>query len=457
MNGFGHILVVDRDRKWCDLIIGALGNRYSIKCVQPNGELWNQLKTRSFNVIVFDIENESDLDIFLRMHDNYSLTPVIVTTTPSEKTPSLLVKVIKEGAHDFVEKPYSAARIALSIKNALSFREMQDEIDYLRREQDVIYDFDKIIAYSPVMINTISTLKKFANVDSTLLLTGETGTGKSFLAGAVHFSSPRKARPFIKVNCANIPDQLLESELFGHEKGAFTGAVKTRIGRIEQARGGTVFLDEIGEMSVGLQTKLLRFIEEKQFERLGSNTTITVDVRIIAATNKDFPEMVRKGQFREDLYYRLSVLHVHVPPLRERKECIIPLAYYFLGKKCRVMNKKIVDFSPEALKKLQDYSWPGNVRQLSNTIERAVIVEEGPVIKESSILLSEIDTRCMTSVRPKKVSTDDESEKKLILETLDRHGWVQKKAAEALGISPRVLNYKIKKYAISHPLWRKHK
>jgi two-component system response regulator AtoC len=268
--GRGSVLVVDRETEWVNLVQKAMGEFYQVEGVASLDRLWIKLRHDNFNVIVVNLETDKDLELIRELKINYSPIPVIATGRVSEKTPQLLARAIKEGAYDFIEKPYSLERIGLSIRNAMAQMEMKHEIDYLRREQDVIYDFGQIIAYSHSMIDVIQTLKKFAQVDATLLITGETGTGKSFLAGAVHFNSARKSRPFIKVNCANIPEQLLESELFGHAKGAFTGAIKTRVGRIEQAKGGTIFLDEIGEMSLSLQTKLLRFLEEKSFERLGS-------------------------------------------------------------------------------------------------------------------------------------------------------------------------------------------
>jgi transcriptional regulator with PAS, ATPase and Fis domain len=217
----------------------------------------------------------------------------------------------------------------------------------------VIYDFDRIIARSKVMKQTMDTLKKYSQTDSTILITGETGTGKSFLSGSVHYNSNRRAKPFIKITCANLPENLLESELFGHEKGAFTGADKTRVGRLEQAKGGTVFLDEIGEMSASLQAKLLRVLEEKAFERVGGNKTIYSDMRIIAATNRNLEVRVAEGTFREDLYYRLNVLRMHLPPLRERIECIEPLSIFLLEKICRNLKKKIEGFTPEVIRYFQ--------------------------------------------------------------------------------------------------------
>jgi transcriptional regulator with PAS, ATPase and Fis domain len=252
----------------------------------------------------------------------------------------------------------------------------------------------------------------------------------------------------------------LESELFGHEKGAFTGANKTRVGRLEQGRAGTVFLDEIGEMSPALQAKLLRVLEEKVFERVGGNRTIHSDVRIIAATNKKPEEQVAQGKFRDDLYYRINVLRVHLPPLRERKECIKPLAYFLLDKTCRNLKKRIKGFSPEVVEGFEAYSWPGNIRELANTIERAAILEESDLIQAENIILPE---SIKGTLRPKSVGgappvdSFKDQEKEMILRALEESFWVQKDAAKLLGISPRVLNYKIKGLGITHSRWRKNK
>jgi len=311
----------------------------------------------------------------------------------------------------------------------------------------------------------MESLKKFAETDATILITGETGTGKSFLSGTIHFNSTRKKKPFIKINCTNIPETLLESELFGHERGAFTGANRTRVGRFEQANGGTAFLDEIGETSLDLQAKLLRVLDEKSFERVGGNRTIHSDVRVITATNKNLEEQVAAGRFREDFYYRVNVLSIHLPPLRERRACIEPLAYYLLKKSCRSLRKQIRGFAPAVIEKFQSYAWPGNIRQLANTIERAVILEETDTIQEKNVSLIKpvsvgnveptLDSP-MPSLEPGPRSLE-EHEKDLIIDALEKTLWIQKDAAKRLGISPRALNYKIKKHGITHSRWRKNK
>jgi transcriptional regulator with PAS, ATPase and Fis domain len=315
------------------------------------------------------------------------------------------------------------------------------------------------------MKDVIATLRKFSETDATILITGETGTGKSFLSGTIHFNSARCKKPFIKINCTNIPETLLESELFGHERGAFTGANKTRVGRFEQASGGSVFLDEIGEMTWDLQAKLLRVLDEKSFERVGGNRTIHSDVRIIAATNRILEEQVAAGKFREDFYYRINVLTVHLPPLRERRGCIEPLANYLLGKSCRSLRKEIRGFSPTVIRMFEAYSWPGNIRQLANSIERAVILEERDTIQEENVSLLQPVGLPQTEQEPPTTQPPPSStthpleahEKEFVLKALEDSLWIQKDAAKRLGISPRALNYKIRKLGITHPRWRKNR
>ena len=453
-----NILVIEESRKWLNHVEKALVPPHDLDCWSDGKDIGTVLKQKEYAIILLSLQLEK-LDSFGMLKRVKLLsphTPVVATSEIDE--PGLIVKAVKEGCFDFITKPFLKEKIQLSIQRALENRHLKNEIDYLRREQDVVYEFDKIIARSSCMKQTIVTLKKFSVTDSTILVTGETGTGKSFLSGAIHFNSHRQNNPFIKINCANIPESLLESELFGHERGAFTGANKTRIGRLEQGKGGSVLLDEIGEMSLGLQTRMLGVLEEKSFERVGGNKTIHSDVRIIAATNKSPEIEVAKGAFREDLYYRLNILRIHLPSLRERKECIKPLAYHFLDKACRNLKKKIEDFSPEALEILKSYSWPGNIRQLANTIERAVILEESQRIRTDNIILPEPIKR-----EPKEEATTHAhvqslagQEREVILSALEESLWVQKKAAGLLGISPRALNYKVKKLGITHPHWRKN-
>lgn len=452
-----QILIIEESRHWRAFLSRTLSSFYKLS-YWPNGkDISEKLRRENCDVIILDlqIKEEEAFALLKQLKSMVPHTPVVITSE-TEKA-ELIVKAVKEGAFDFVPKPYSTERIKLVLEQALEKRGLRIEIDYLRRQQDIIYRFDRIIARSRAMKQLIATLKKFSETDATILTTGETGTGKSFLSGTIHFNSSRRKKPFIKINCTNIPETLLESELFGHEKGAFTGANKTRVGRFEQCNGGTLFLDEIGELSLALQAKLLRVLDEKSFERVGGNQTIHSDVRVIAATNRILEDQVAAGKFREDFYYRINVLTVHIPPLRERRECIEPLAYYLLDKICRSLRKKIDGFSPTVIEMFQAYSWPGNIRQLANTIERAVILEEGHTIQEENVSLRKPIRLPKTEFKSDTTRPLQVHEKEVILSTLEESLWIQKDAAERLGISPRALNYKIRKLGITHSRWRKNR
>lgn len=414
-----------------------------------------EMSKKQFDIIFMNLrpENGATFNLLKKVHVQTPYTPIIVTSR-TEKA-ELIVEAIKQGAYDFIASPFSPARIQLVVQKAIKQRELENELAYHRRKQDVTYNFNDIIAETDNFKAIIENLRKFALTDSTMLITGNTGTGKSFLSGSIHFNSTRREHPFIKINCANIPDALLESELFGHEKGAFTSADKQRIGRFEQANGGTIFLDEIGEIPMEIQAKLLRVLEDRSFERVGGNKTIKVDVRLIAATNKDLPGQIVAGRFREDLYYRINVLEVLLPPLKDRPRCLIPLATKLLSKASLSMKRKISGFTPEAIAMIQGYGWPGNIRQLANTIERALILEDGEFISPRSLQIPELSR--VTAPLIQTAEPLETHEKELILKALEENLWVQKNAAQCLGISPRALNYKINKFGIAHPNWRKNK
>lgn len=453
-----RLLVLEDDTACQRLLSETFSPAFDIS-FQDGPKALQSAKSNQYDAVIFDMASGSSgvMDMLRHFKTAMPNTPVIVTSRTENA--ELVVKTIKMGAYDFIAKPYSVARVQHLIRQALEERSQKNEIDYLRHEQDVVYDFSRIVAESPSMKEILNTLVKFSKTDGTILMTGETGTGKSFLSGSIHFNSPRRDKPFVKVNCANIPETLLESELFGHEKGAFTGADKVRIGRFEQAHGGTLFLDEIGEMGLSLQAKMLRVLEDKAFERVGGNQTIHADVRVIAATNRNLPELVSEGEFREDLYYRINVLTLSLPPLRERRKCLGAMALMLLSKICRSLGKKSLSISPAAMEVIESYEWPGNIRQLANTLERAAILEEGSIIHAESLLLPNALIRkpgSETSSAAHPVSLE-EKEKEMILETLADCLWIQKDAADRLGISPRALNYKIKKFGITHPRWRKNK
>jgi transcriptional regulator with GAF, ATPase, and Fis domain len=307
----------------------------------------------------------------------------------------------------------------------------------------------------------LSIVKKVARSNSTVLIKGETGTGKELIAGAIHHNSNRSSRAFVKVNCAALQENLLESELFGHEKGAFTSADKQRIGRFEQADGGTLFLDEVGDMSASTQAKILRVLQEHEFERLGGTRTLRVDVRIIAATNRNLMQMVQEGRFREDLFYRLNVVSVETPPLRERKDDIPALAEFFVKRFSGELKKKVEGVQPEALKVLMRHHWPGNIRELENVIERAVLLAETGMVGVDDLQIGEQTSSSSSSERAIAVKIPptgiplEEIERQAVVEALKMSNWVQKDAAELLGISPRVMNYKIKILAIEIPRSRR--
>jgi len=461
-----NILVYDSGHGFNDLMESALKGTGHLTFKSNQKEFQDEMNVRQYDLVFLGIEPADGkvLNLLEDTHKKSPYTPIIITSN-TEKA-ELVVQAMNNGACDFLVHPVSKERITMALEKAIEIRDQKFEIDYLRRKQDVVYDFNEVVAYSPCMKDILKKLERFSRTDSTILITGDTGTGKSFLSGTVHFNSPRKKKPFVKINCANIPENLLESELFGHEKGAFTGADKQRIGRFEQANGGTMFLDEIGEISLGLQTKLLRVLEEKAFERVGGNKTIHADVRVIAATNKDLSKQIEAGLFREDLYYRINVLPIRLPSLKERDNCIVPLAKNLLNKICKSLKRRdITGFSEKALECLQTYEWPGNIRQLANTIERAVILEDDSLIHEENLSLPTTRRYNPAEVKdftmPYKDSEPADSlagqEKDLILKTLEECLWVQKEAAQKLGLSPRALNYRINKLGITHPHWRRNR
>ena len=330
-----------------------------------------------FDVVISDLKmgGSDGLDVLRTAKSLHPTSSFILMTAFGSVNTA--VEAMKHGAFDYVQKPFEVEEMEVKVDKALELKRLRHELDYLRHEQQEPYDFERIVGASAPLQNVLGVVRKVAKSNSTVLVRGETGTGKELIAGAIHRNSLRAARNFVKVNCAALQENLLESELFGHEKGAFTGADRQRIGRFEQADGGSLFLDEIGDMSASTQAKILRVLQEHEFERLGGTRTIKVDVRLIAATNRDLPAMVSLGAFREDLYYRLNVVTIEMPPLRERKEDIIPLATRFIRRFGSELKKKLEGLDPEAQKMLMRYNWPGNIRELENAIERAALLAEG--------------------------------------------------------------------------------
>jgi len=364
---------------------------------------------------------------------------IIITAYGSIPT---AIAAMKEGAYDYIEKPFCPERAELLVKKLAEHQELLEENLSLRQKLEERYRFENIIAKSAKMQRVIEVIKVVAKSNATVLITGESGTGKELVARAIHSQSHRRNKPFVAVSCAALPESLLESELFGHEKGAFTGAYAQKKGKFEFANGGTLFLDEIGEMSANIQVHLLRVLEEKEFARVGGNEPIKVDVRVISATNKDLKKAIASGEFREDLYYRLNVVSIELPPLRERKEDIPLLAEYFLHKFATENHKEVTGFSPEAMEFVLDYDWPGNVRELENAIERAVILA-----KENLITVADLPQENLSLVR--LVSTGKnlkEVERNHILNVLRDTGGNYSEAARILGISRMTLYNKAREY-----------
>lgn len=370
--------------------------------------------------------------------------PVIMLTAHGNVESA--VQAMKAGATDYLTKPFDVEELKLAVEKALKVSNLVRQVDYLRGELDRKYDTDGIIGKSPRMQEVLKTIGRVAAADATVMIYGESGTGKELIARALHYRSSRRQGPFIQLSCAALPETLLESELFGYEKGAFTGAVSSKPGRFELADGGSLFLDEIGDISPTVQVKLLRVLEQRSFERLGSSKTINVDVRLIGATNRDLPAMIKAGEFREDLYYRLNVIPIQMPPLRERQGDVKLLAEHFLAR--YAPGKKL---SAEALQALEAYSWPGNVRELQNTIERITILSPGNVI-ELEDLPAEVRRGAplpTDAVRlPPEGVALEAVERDLITQALERTGGNRTRAAELLGISRHTLLYRMEKYGL---------
>jgi DNA-binding NtrC family response regulator len=414
-----------------------------------------------FDVVLSDLKmgGSDGMDVLRTTRALHPTTAVILMTAFGSVNTA--VEAMKIGAFDYVQKPFEIEEMEVKIEKAMEVKRLKNEVEFLRSNQQDIYEFERIVGSSAALQRVLDIVKKVAKSNTTVLIRGETGTGKELIAGATHHNSLRSMRNFVKVNCAALQENLLESELFGHEKGAFTGADKQRIGRFEQADGGTLFLDEIGDMSPSTQAKILRVLQEHEFERLGGTRTLRVDVRLIAATNRDLPSMVQAGQFREDLYYRLNVVSIEMPPLRERKDDIVPLAKSFIRRFAGELKKRIDGLDPDAQKLLMRYNWPGNIRELENTIERAMLLAEGRSIAALDLRLGETppigtgrDHSAVVKIPPTGIPLED-IERNALVEALKMSNWVQKDAAELLSISPRVMNYKIKTLGIEFPRGRR--
>jgi DNA-binding NtrC family response regulator len=482
------LLIVDRDdalRSEAARFLLSLG--HTVREARECTEALTLAREQPFDLLICQLPAEGSLEELLRAARTTNPGAALI----AEVEPGAAAegqKALGNGAAALLAKPYSLPELNFQVRRALELGARGRASPGLVERYQNVYRPYSFIGECPGIKKVFEIVKRVARTDSSVIITGETGTGKELVAGAIHYNSPRAGGPFVRVNCAALPEQLLESELFGHEKGSFTGADRQRVGRFEHADGGTLFLDEVADMSLFTQAKVLRVLQEKEFERLGSNVPVKTDVRILSATNRDLAERMHRGQFREDLFYRLNVVTIRLPPLRERGGDVGLLAQFFLKKFAGQTGKRLRGLTPDAQEALGRYPWPGNIRELENTMERAVLMADGELITADDLALGAHlptpagspgvetaqggDTAQGAPSGPKPGAAGhraaeggahpagdslQESERRLVLEALQACGWVQKEAARRLGLSSRALNYRIRKLGITHPSWRQNR
>ncbi len=452
-----NILVAEDDRSLRDGLVQSMSRSgYKVQVAQSGKDALEKIEKQVFDLVIAGnrIGGADGLEILRKARSTNAGTLVIVTGENGTGA----VEAMKGGAFDYLQKPLSLEAIEMKVQRAMEHQRLVVRLSSMTEPLSDPSDRYGLIGNSSAMRDIFKIIDKVAASNATVLIQGETGTGKERVAEAIHRNSPRHDAAFVRMNCASLPDNLLESELFGHEKGAFTGADQMRIGRFEMANDGTLFLDEVGNMSANTQAKVLRAIQNQEFERLGGSRTIKVDVRIIAATNINLETAIKEGKFREDLFYRLNVVTIGVPSLRERVDDIVPLAEHFLKRFARELRRRVTGFSPESVKRIQEYRWPGNVRELENTIERAVLMCDGDAIRPQDLtLLDREHTLGMTPALAVDLLNLEQLEKTALLEALKRSNWIQKEAAKLLGVSSRVMNYKVHKHGITHDRWSKNR
>jgi two-component system response regulator PilR (NtrC family) len=454
------ILVADDEqsmREFLDIMLKKEG--YKVSLASNGEEVAKLVENDLFDLVLLDIRMPKldGISALKKIKANAPETIVIMITAYASADTA--IKAMKEGAYDYITKPFKVEEIKLIIKNALEKKNLQKENVLLKQAVRDRFHFGNIIGQSPKMVVLYDLLEKVSPTKTNILVTGESGTGKELVAKAIHYNSPRKEKPFVTLNCGAIPESLIESELFGHMKGAFTDAIATKKGLFEVADEGTIFLDEVSELPLLMQVKLLRVLQDKEFKRVGGTEDIRVDVRIIAATNKELEEAVKEKRFRDDLFYRLNVIQIKLPPLRDRREDIQTLANHFLKKYSQELNKNILNISPEALQILLNYEYPGNVRELQNIIERAVALESSPDLTAHN-LSSYLSEQPLLRKGPIDIEIPNEGidlekmvedlERTLLLKALDRTKGIKKKAAELLHINFRSMRYRLEKYGLNH-------
>jgi DNA-binding NtrC family response regulator len=461
----GRILVVEDNDTLRRGIVRALREKQATVDEEASGErAVSRIRDSDFppyDVVVSDLRlpGADGVAVLRAARERDPRTSVLLMTAYGSIETA--VEAMKNGAFDFVQKPLDLEQLELRVARGMAHRRLLHEVTELRAEQAVRSASEQIVGESSQLRSAVDLARRVAPSRSTVLITGETGTGKELIAALIHRASSRADGPLVVVNCAALPETLLESELFGHERGAFTGADSQRVGRFEEASGGTLFLDEVGEMSPTTQAKLLRVLQEQEFHRLGGTSVLRTDARIVSATNRAPEEMILEGSFREDLFFRLNVIRIHLPPLRERPDDLLALSHHFLQHFAREQQRPLRGFAEDALARIRAHAWPGNVRELRNIMERAVLMAEGPRVRASDLSIGHgtaadrgADGRPL--LRAEGLTLHD-LERQLVLEALERSGFVQKRAAALLGVSRRKLNYMVQRMGITHPSWRRNR
>lgn len=452
-----RVLIVDDDEGARESLRIALRDRYEIVLASCGEEALNLLKKRQVDVVLLDIlmPGLNGLDVLQAIREQHKdiETIMISATTSVQKA----IDAMKLGAYNYIVKPFDVSELRMIVDQAIRSKRLEAEVSYLRSQVNVTRSSDRIIGSSAAILNVIQKIEQVADSRATVLVTGESGTGKEVVARRLHLQSSRRNQPFVALHCATLPESLLESELFGHVKGAFTNAIADRQGKFELAHKGTLFLDEIGEMSPRVQAKVLRVLQEGEFLRVGGTETVSVDVRIVSATNRDLKDEIQKGNFREDLYYRINVVPIYLPPLRERENDIRKLATYFLSLFAGELNPKKPKLSEDALQAIEEYEWPGNVRELKNVMERIVVLNRGVSVITRDHLFWDIipgergndgkEVRALVGKKSLREATED-FEKGMIEEALLASKGVQSEASRLLKTTRRILGYKIKQLDI---------
>jgi len=448
------VLIVDDDsvhRTMLQTLVGGWG--YDIAEADDGSTAIEEVQKRPFDMVLMDVRmlKVSGLEALESIKDFNPAIPVTIMTAYSSVDTA--VEALKKGAYDYLTKPLDFDKLRLTLERAMEHTRLKEENRLLKENLKKHFDMQNIIGRSPAMANLLETVAHVAPSEATAMITGESGTGKELIAGAIHFNSPRKNGPFVKINCAAITETLLESELFGHEKGSFTGADRRKEGRFYQANGGSLFLDEVSEMPLTMQVKLLRVLQERELTRVGGEKVIKVDVRVIAATNKNLANLITDGLFREDLYYRLNVVSLEIPPLRERRDDIPLLAQHFLEMFAAKNRKEIKGFTPRAMDQLIRYDWPGNVRELMNAVERGVVLARAEYLDNEDLAIIQSPSQHPAEILPviddkDNNTTLEQVEKDTILRTLENTSGNKSEAARSLGITRKTLHKKLKKYGV---------